>query len=507
MSQTDIYLHKFRFGFEYEILIEPDDVYHKLCKHLERLVDNRDPRVMDICNGLFALPPTNGYLTQQDMKDPFVRKLMKSYKIQAPPEKFIPRLVLASMYNAQAKRKLFFMNNKVSTSDCEGVPVNLDTSDIIQQRTNSYRSPEQKIWRIVDDSSVTHESRNILYGTTSDFLAGNIVESIPELVEQIEIVSPILSYSDFSTPRSSFNRIMNDVFPVKGLRYWNNEKTSNHVHISYDDPELIQPSPNKTEFISKVCIAWWWFEPVWMSFVTSWRKNNRYCREMRKIAIMDAFGTIQKSVKRLKKGLNKDLVQLYMLIHMFQGDIGDKGTRYAAFNLLNMVEGGIQTVEVRIKQGSTDANENRMFMMLLAHFFHAVLSSPSVATLLTEPEKDVLMEGKDKKKMTDIFWNFVGNRETEQYWRTMQERIAVHSQRGGGSMRMSKESEIQVTSFGVVDYKKLRESVCTSAEYQAAKELVNGHIETATQYTNTPISSTRLVQTMAGGKKKYMNNK
>jgi hypothetical protein len=54
--------------------------------------------------------------------------------------------------------------------------------------------------------------------------------------------------------------------------------------------------------------------------------------------------------------------------------------RYFSLNMLNLLSNGIGTFEFRIKQGSNDVEENKMFMLLLAEFVKSIMNIPESLT-------------------------------------------------------------------------------------------------------------------------------
>jgi hypothetical protein len=139
--------------------------------------------------------------------------------------------------------------------------------------------------------------------------------------------------------------------------------------------------------------VYWYFEPVLMLMVAHWRRDSEWCSSMRdflagkgepRYMIMrgqNSRAAFSKYYERLfqeadagtwksmlkEVGLKADLPSV---VHTFQS-IHD---RYSSLNLLNLSPKGTGTIEARLKHGSYDAHENKMWMHLFMNLFHSAIT-------------------------------------------------------------------------------------------------------------------------------------
>lgn len=329
------------------------------------------------------------------------------------------RFVLAAIYHRMQKNRMRKIPFKVQKyyhgKTCDAMPINVNTFVVQQQiQSNANSGMNEQAWNITPDSSVVwckqedmHDDNvcpSVVYESLEKYAMYQYQSitgiSPSQLLEKIEVVSPPLNMNDIG------KGILYDINSImtanNKLIYVNNEKTSNHVHMSFDDGKgnLLLTSP---ESLIKVCIAWWYFEPIFMLLCGHWRRANEYAEGMRSIVynyftnpleakdLMETIDdeTFLDKLREIDLLTDEDLMymgdddfseKLYIqtimnsIISFFQGDINDRSSRYAALNMLNMTNNGIGTIEVRIKQGSNDPKENSNFILLLTDFFKNVLS-------------------------------------------------------------------------------------------------------------------------------------
>lgn len=232
----------------------------------------------------------------------------------------------------------------------------------------------------------------------------------PYVFENIEIVTGILEDSDIS----NLGNIFNVLTVNNNLQYFNNSTTSQHVHMSAkvaNSRELFR-EPNN---LLKICLAWWYFEPIILKLYPSWRKdNNEFCRPMReKMAYRLTPDNVEDFIKLLPYAIvrdsnfnpiiplpnleDKQKFALLQIIAVFQGDPFDRATRYAAFNLMNLkskvdrvlVPGtsddddnkdGIGTIEIRLKHGSNDMIELTRYITFYKYFMDIAMRNPMLST-------------------------------------------------------------------------------------------------------------------------------
>lgn len=210
------------------------------------------------------------------------------------------------------------------------------------------------------------------------------------ILEYIEFVSPV-----FNCSNDDFNMI-NNIYTEQFEKFslLNNSTTSNHIHFSIKDYF------RNPEHLTHICIMWLNFESLFMRFCPWWRRKNIYCKPMREVLkesaenktlgvkinalelntiIGDLFhkGIRYPALKLLldKRDNDTEWTRLIRVINFFQGDPNDRSNRYTALNLLNLVENGIGTIEVRTKHGSDDKEELINFIKLYSWFFKTCINS------------------------------------------------------------------------------------------------------------------------------------
>ena len=208
----------------------------------------------------------------------------------------------------------------------------------------------------------------------------------------LEIISPIMKYSYIT--KDKFSHMMTHILPIDGyINYWNNENTSTHVHVSF--PEL-ESKETRPLVMVKIFYAWLYFEPIFLLLCGHWRRKNTYCQNYRgrfnKLNSYDVFTcalddtnymdfmpkyfpfVYEKLMHYKKTGTSDEYIaeEIIALLTVMQGG-SEEIDRYVSLNLLNLLPNGIGTVEFRIKQGSANVEENKMFMLLLAEFITSVM--------------------------------------------------------------------------------------------------------------------------------------
>jgi phage pi2 protein 07 len=218
-------------------------------------------------------------------------------------------------------------------------------------------------------------------------------------IQGIEIVSPILRYRDIAFPSRSLDEAIGNFGGNGMFKFWNSQRTSTHVHISYGDATTFR----NPETLLKISLMYWYFEPILFLLSAHWRRNNQFCTSLRDGLMGVGSVSTQESgfltsTLRTKKpfeafyrnmffGMTREnYVEMMTRINLkpnlasvallFQ----DLENRYSAWNLLNLVPKGIGTIEVRLKQGSNDMTENRMWMLLLANMIYASMKRKAFVT-------------------------------------------------------------------------------------------------------------------------------
>lgn len=347
------------------------------------------------------------------------RKHVQTCDISNSQPDTLTRFLLAAIFNLMSARHTFEAAKAYHGEPCPTFPLIPTKPAALQnsQATNyqqyqalnanmmdiddGYRSPQtqkqRNTWVITFDRSVKQDNTVSLYTTFESLLMNsrNTPGKGNTLLEHIEIVSPILTWSDIKM-NNVFQEFMNSVIRVNNsFEYWNNSTTSNHIHIACKD--IFRTDPIS---LLKAAMAWWVFEPVFLLLVAPWRRGNGYC--MATHAALDAkYGS--DNARELFYNLNEDNYKAFLaslqlsdtvesVVALLQGV--DLSSRYVAFNMLNIIKYG--TLEVRLKQGSSDSKENTLFMELLAYFFASAIKNQSVNHSKHYPEH---------KHVLDLSWD------------------------------------------------------------------------------------------------------
>ena len=399
---TQFQLDLLRFGFEYETLIDIPDAYKKLYKKTLEMIHSDEFK--DVCNGMLQIrgyDMTDEELAEAQAQAEYDKELRTLLEAMDPTENIkraeqvAHRFLLASIFNDYIKGASFAVASKTqqacSTFDISRLATTLTRtpktpktpkSKMIQETSDTTHKP----WLVTPDMSVV-QTDFLLYQSFRDILTQKNLDQPANILETIEMVSPVLTYKDVA--EGWMGRVLDGMRCRKPLQltYWNNEKTSTHVHMSYDHPFF---HDNKPYFLIKLCTAWLYFEPIFMLLMGHWRRENRYAKGMRTVVTeRSIFDTVhERNFKDLMGSQLSNEALVYAIIELFQGKPDAKESRYAAFNMLNMNPGGIQTVEVRIKQGSSDSVENQNFVLLLANFVKGVMERDGVAMTYSQSKKD-----------------------------------------------------------------------------------------------------------------------
>lgn len=257
---------------------------------------------------------------------------------------------------------------------------------------NNKKAIIKNSWVLTHDSSVRvkqkREYSQVFYNNITEGLI-SFIKSNSDVLENIEIVSPILKYPlDIDNLKTLFSNVFND------YTYVNNSTTSNHIHFSLGDRNLVNDMIiddgskinlfTDPDVLFRLCKFWLYFEPLFMSYCARWRRGNRYCKSMHDI-VKGHFGA--DGFNRLYNGSTRNINKwdISHVIACFQGDPTQKSSRYAAFNMLNLL--GFGTIEIRIKHGSNDVVELQMFIKLFAMFLFVIATSDETFDL-SKDDKD-----------------------------------------------------------------------------------------------------------------------
>lgn len=388
------------------------------------LLNEDDPK-------LFILMITEWQYIDKKFIDYEVKKKINS------PWNIIDRLTLATILNNYATSGTVF---RIQTEDGTCVPpstlgtqmgarigTGTGTGIGIGKKTNRVTRSvfESSIWTVVDDGSVYHkligeenQESSLIPTYKSDYnkiIPASKIKSV--LLDWVEIVSPIISWDDLFVQKK-FERALlfgsdarygqDENIKVPPIDMYNNVKTSNHVHISMKN-ELKNPDK-----LLKVCAAWLYFEPLFYSMVAPFRSNNYYCKpvfkqmhdikglkdkerekekdkEKYKNQAIDRVKTFFYSMKGVDeynkngKESTKNKEEVKKRIKGIQQFFGSE--KYSVFNLVKVST--IGSIEVRLKHGSNDSEENSMWMRLLAYFVMASVKNQKITDITPLPIKDI----------------------------------------------------------------------------------------------------------------------
>ena len=311
---------------------------------------------------------------------------------------------------------------------------------------NAFQEPYTK-WAITYDGSVTNKAVGSfigpLYRRIEDLLSPypQIPEDPNQVIDFIEIVSPPLTRA--SVEAGELQRIFTRLSQDGRIQYYNNPKTSNHMHMTCDqhlrDPHVLY----------NLYVTWMIAEPLILMALPYWRRNNeRYAQsiysalksrphDVRAIystlinlkhntyttelytlfsqspkhylrSVDKAIARVLGAVRVPSRMKNKEIfdsktdVPILILSSIFQDYIGkpDKNgqyknniARYAAFNCLNMLNtnAAARTVEVRIKHGSDDPDEIQGYLNLFTELAIVAIMKGNSGYHLSAEDLDIII--------------------------------------------------------------------------------------------------------------------
>jgi hypothetical protein len=222
-----------------------------------------------------------------------------------------------------------------------------------------------------------------------------------KIIPNVEISSRILTIEDVNpNANTTFDAFLTTNTTANGaFSYWHNTTTSNHVHFSYREPSFYR---NPTT-LAKVCMVYWYFEPVLLLMVGHWRRRSSYAGSMR-----EQFKAV-KNYRNLFFNVDASNFEGFLSMMGLELDLPSivflfQTGRYSAFNMYNLAPNSIGTIEVRLKHGSNDPLENKMWMLLLAFMFNSAAEDQSWVT--NQPNEF-------KKSAWNLFSKLELNREWE----------------------------------------------------------------------------------------------
>lgn len=365
-SNNIVKLSDFKCGFEYETLVYTNqDLDCSLRSQLENVYDGLIKQ--DVSKNIKSEPPGENL---DNMKN--LLKLHKKFK------KFVKNYVkvVFAISLMQSKKFNFIINTPIDdarTYDPPNMPI--DKKELTSEHPNTKywlheASQLKDKWLMTVDRSVkvTEKIHTYLFKSAiSKRIQRAEIEKDNKcslLVTNLELVSPVLNYlKDVKDDKGSFTTFFTHLEDLPTISFWNNKTSSNHVHVSYG-------SKMTPKNVFKQCVAWYVFEPLIMTMLLPDRRNNKFCKLMRRMVSLDDF---------MKIYSKKDGLTFEYLIEHFQitdPEIDRDKQRYVAFNMLNLLnDNDKRTIEVRSKHGSTSIKENRAWIMFIVHFMKTFANS------------------------------------------------------------------------------------------------------------------------------------
>ena len=263
-------------------------------------------------------------------------------------------------------------------------------------------------WTIEYDKTVKFDIKDLnpkvpLYSTLDSYMSDEMKDNI---VSCFEIISPVMS-SEYV--EKHFENDLNALTANGEIAFYNNDVTSNHMHLScvlhghniFEDPKVLLT----------LFRVWLLFEPLILFALPEWRRVNGFTTTMfnlfkyrfsqlgdlrnnseilfKKLLTLEVNELFKLThiypvtrdmsrthkLERREHGDKEDNHELIKLITIFQGNIGKKdakmsyksnSARFAGLNALNLLNPNAETrtIEVRLKHGSSDAKENKAFFKL-----------------------------------------------------------------------------------------------------------------------------------------------
>lgn len=271
------------------------------------------------------------------------------------------------------------------------------------------------------------------------------------LIKYIEIVSPILHVEgnnqivSVKKPASKLtvkSVIENVLFPKdpqgdyhSTITTFHNPNTSNHVHVSFKNNKFTDIN---NPIVIRIIMAWMYFEPLFMLFVAPWRRMNMYCITMRRmmykkfkkigqLAVMkDLFFNFDENGASVMKSFwqsHVDAATFWLnettaLLQTFQGM--EAYDRQCAFNLYNVSPDKKGTIEVRLKHGSSDAEEIENWILLIGLFMNAAKNLPCItrSPVMTHNIKSAFWNAYnfDETYGTEVLFGYHHNDNTGNSW-------------------------------------------------------------------------------------------
>jgi hypothetical protein len=242
-----------------------------------------------------------------------------------------------------------------------------------------------------------------------DIKSGKIeLDKFKFLLNECEFITQV-----FKTP-NDIERLLNIFFTNQTVdkNILNCEKTSNHVHISFNiDDTIIKPDIK--HIIALLCICHYFQDEIYMLFLKT-RSDNYYCAKLNY--------NPNDTIIRFKDSYTDDDYDK-IIEHLFDifYNSSDKSTiklnRYFWLNIVNLYKlTGINrpaTVEFRIKHGSTDAEEMKMVCILYKNIIDFAIR---LSIIITDDSKisniyhlisSKIEEGDIEEGDTDIKKNFL----------------------------------------------------------------------------------------------------
>ena len=410
-AKSKIIRSQFRYGVEYETLI-----YSELLKNMYEKAKN-ESKGKTYANNVCGFLDFNSHNNKNFNNTPY-RKIMQELFGE---EKFV-----YEWYN----------------------------SKLCPTKFGNFQPPYTK-WAITFDSSViakdelSQQTIKPIYNRIDDLITTNVNDVLAsEMIDYIEIVSPPLTRKEIDEGE------IQDIFKILSyndkIKYYNNPKTSNHIHMScasyFENPNIIY----------NLYIVWMIAEPLILLSLPYWRRDNwqyaqsiysalksRYGANVKnayntlinmnhKSTSTELFDLFKMTPKYYLRSVNKELLSVLTELNgtvnnlpitnlsnnalfnqsdkfistmifasIFQDYIGKKDehgqykanvARYAAFNCLNLLNANpeAQTVEIRIKHGSDDPDEIQAYLDLFTELAIVAINQDKKSFMLNDEEIELI---------------------------------------------------------------------------------------------------------------------
>ena len=246
--------------------------------------------------------------------------------------------------------------NRIKFSESDNLIIyNENNRDLSSFYNKSLQSDNKLYLYLTKDCSVVCNDKKVYKNIISSKLS-----EYKFLFNKSEFITQV-----FNTP-DEINKKLNIFFSNTKIQntILNCEKTSNHVHISFNNIKIIKPDINI--IISLVCICYYFQDDIYKLFLNT-RHNNNFCKKLNFNGNKSDYDFFTFKYDLYDEYIKK-IFNLFYIIS-YDDDDDDiymiKNNRFFWLNIINLfglddddIDGyRPPTVEFRIKHGSTDTEE------------------------------------------------------------------------------------------------------------------------------------------------------